>query len=429
MRLVRLLQTVGVLMPSHVLDRFLRYVQIHTTSQEDVKEIPSTKRQFDLAHLLAEELLDLGLDDATVTENCYVIATLPSNLSQDLVDKVPVLCLLAHMDTSPEEPGENIKPQIIRNYDGGDIILPGNPSLIISPQETPSLKRFIGSDIVTSDGMTLLGGDDKAGIAVVMTTIATLINNPSFKHGKIKIVFTPDEEVGHGVNALDVEALGADIGYTLDGDEMGVLESETFNAAGGTIMITGFNFHPGYAKDKLVNAVRVLGDIITHFPIDEAPETTEKMEGYYHVYEAKGSVNKAKMRFILRDFDLDELHHKMQKLENIVKEVQRHYPKATINLDMKEQYKNMKYQLEKVPHIIEYAEEAIKRAGVEVIRKPVRGGTDGARLSYMGLPTPNIFAGSINFHSKKEFVPVIAMEKSVETIVNLVQIYVEKSEH
>lgn len=414
-------------MPSHVLDRFLRYVRIHTTSQEDVDEIPSTKRQFDLAHLLAKELEEIGLKDTTVTEQCYVIATLPSTLSQDLTNKVPVLCLLAHMDTSPEEPGENVKPQIIKNYDGGEIILPGNPDLIISPQETPSLKKFIGSDIVTSDGTTLLGGDDKAGVAVIMTVVATLINNLSIKHGTIKIVFTPDEEVGHGVDALDTKALGAEIGYTLDGDELGVLESETFNAAGGTITITGFNFHPGYAKDKLVNAVRIMGDIIVKFPKDQAPETTEKMEGYYHVYEAKGSVNKATMRFILRDFDLDELRRRMQKLEDVVREVQKQHPKAKIDLDMKEQYKNMKYQLEKVPHVVKYAEEAIKRTGVEVIRKPVRGGTDGARLSYMGLPTPNIFAGSINFHSKKEFVPVIAMEKSVETIVNLVQIYVEKS--
>jgi len=414
-------------MTSDVLERFLRYVQVHTTSQEDVDEIPSTKRQFDLAHLLVSELQVLGLTDASVDEHCYVIATLPSNLSQELTNKVSTLCLLAHMDTSPEEPGENVKPQIIRKYDGGDIILPGNPDLVISPEETPSLKKFIGSDIVTSDGTTLLGGDDKAGIAVIMTAIDTLIRDPSIKHGTIKIVFTPDEEVGHGVDALDVEALEADIGYTIDGDEMGVLESETFNAAGGTIIIKGFNFHPGYAKDKLINAIHAMGDIISQFPKDQAPETTEKKEGYYHVYEATGSVNEAKIRFILRDFEIEELHLKKQKLKDIVNQTQMKYPKTKIELELKEQYKNMKYQLEKVPHVIEYAEEAIKRAGVDVIRKPVRGGTDGARLSYMGLPTPNIFAGSINFHSKMEFVPVIAMEKSVETILNLIQIYVERA--
>ena len=414
-------------MTSDVLERFLRYVQIHTTSQEDVDEIPSTERQFDLAHLLASELEALGLTDASVDKNCYVIATLPSNLSQELTNKVPTLCLLAHMDTSPEEPGENVKPQIIRNYDGGDIILPGNPDLVISPEETPSLKKFIGSDIVTSDGTTLLGGDDKAGIAVIITAIDALLRDPSIKHGTIKIVFTPDEEVGHGVDALNVEALKADIGYTIDGDEMGVLESETFNAAGGTITIKGFNFHPGYAKDKLVNSLHAMGDIISQFPKDQAPETTEKMEGYYHVYEATGSVNEARIRFILRDFEIEKLRQKMKLIEDIVDQTQRRFPKTDITLNLKEQYKNMKYKLDEVPYVIKYAEEAIKRAGVEVIRKPVRGGTDGARLSYMGLPTPNIFAGSLNFHSKKEFVPVIAMEKSVETILNLVQIYVEKS--
>ncbi|MFX0066089.1 MAG: peptidase T [Candidatus Hermodarchaeota archaeon] len=414
-------------MPSKVLDRFLRYVKVHTTSKEGVDEIPSTKNQFDLANLLAKELKELGLKNVSVTEHCYVIATIPSNLSEEMTRKIPVLCFLAHMDTSPEEPGENVKPQVIKNYDGGRITLLGNPDLILSPEDTPSLKKFIGSDIVTSDGTTLLGGDDKAGVAVIMTVVATLVADPKIKHGTIKIVFTPDEEVGHGVDALDVKSLNADIGYTVDGDEMGVLESETFNAAGGTITVKGFNFHPGYAKDKLVNAVRILGEIINEFPKNQAPETTEKMEGYYHVYKAQGSVNEASLSFILRDFDSNELKRKIQSIKEIVKDIQDQNPKAEIILDLKEQYKNMKYKLEEVPFTIEYAEEAIQRVGIDVIRKAVRGGTDGARLSYMGLPTPNIFAGSINFHSKKEFVPVIALEKSVETILNLIQIYVEKT--
>ncbi|MFX0049884.1 MAG: peptidase T [Candidatus Hodarchaeota archaeon] len=414
-------------MPSKVLDRFLRYVKVQTTSKEGVVEIPSTKNQFDLANLLAKELKELGLKDVSVTEHCYVIATIPSSLSEEIAEKIPVLCFLAHMDTSPEEPGENVKPQVIKNYDGGRITLPGNPDLILSPEDTPSLKKFIGSDIVTSDGTTLLGGDDKAGVAVIMTIAATLVTNPKIRHGTIKIVFTPDEEVGHGVDALDVKSLNADVGYTIDGDEMGVLESETFNAAGGTITVKGFNFHPGYAKDKLVNAVRILGEIINQFPKNQAPETTEKMEGYYHVYKVQGSVNEASISFILRDFDSNELKRKMQSMKEIVKDIQDQNPKAEIILDLKEQYKNMKYKLEEVPFTIEYAEEAIRRAGIDVIRKAVRGGTDGARLSYMGLPTPNIFAGSINFHSKKEFVPVIALEKSIETIMNLIQIYVEKT--
>ncbi|MHA2095485.1 MAG: tripeptide aminopeptidase PepT, partial [Candidatus Hodarchaeales archaeon] len=252
-------------MPSNVLERFLRYVTIHTTSKEDEETIPSTKRQFDLAKILVQELKELGVVDALVTDKCYVIATLPSNLSPEVTKKVPVICFLAHMDTSPEESGEDVKPQVIKNYQGGDILLPGNPSLVISPQKTPALLKFIGSDIITSDGTTLLGGDNKAGVAAIMTAIAKLKANPSVQHGTIKVVFTPDEEVGHGVDGLDVVSLKADFGYTIDGDEMGVLESETFNAADGDIRIKGFNCHPGYAKDKMVNAIRILSDLIQKF--------------------------------------------------------------------------------------------------------------------------------------------------------------------
>ncbi len=412
-------------MSSEVVERFLRYVKIHTTSQEGVDEIPSTKRQFDLAYVLAKELQELGINDAFVDEHCYVKGTLPSNLPQDQASKIPVICLLAHMDTSPEEPGENINPQIVKNYSGEDIILSGNPKLVISPKETPALMKFIGSDIITTDGTTLLGGDDKAGIASIMTVLSNIAKDSNIKHGKIKIIFTPDEEVGHGVDALDVKSLDADVGYTLDGDEMGVLETETFNAAGGLITVKGFNFHPGYAKNKLVNSVKIIGEIISEFPNQEAPETTEKRQGYYHVYEVKGGVNESTLKFILRDFDEGELDFKIQFIKHIVEKYQKIYPKSTILLDLKKQYKNMKSILDQYPHIAQHAEEAIKRSGIELIRKEVRGGTDGARLSFMGLPTPNIFAGAMNFHSKKEFVPVIAMEKSIETLLNLIQIYVE----
>ncbi|NHJ02878.1 MAG: peptidase T [Candidatus Heimdallarchaeota archaeon] len=412
-------------MSSEVVERFLRYVKIHTTSQEGVDEIPSTKRQFDLAYVLAKELQELGINDAFVDEHCYVKGTLPSNLPQDQASKIPVICLLAHMDTSPEEPGENINPQIVKNYSGEDIILSGNPKLVISPKETPALMKFIGSDIITTDGTTLLGGDDKAGIASIMTVLSNITKDSNIKHGRIKIIFTPDEEVGHGVDALDVKSLDADVGYTLDGDEMGVLETETFNAAGGLITVKGFNFHPGYAKNKLVNSVKIIGEIISEFPNQEAPETTEKRQGYYHVYEVKGGVNESTLKFILRDFDEGELDFKIQFIKHIVEKYQKIYPKSTILLDLKKQYKNMKSILDQYPHIAQHAEEAIKRSGIELIRKEVRGGTDGARLSFMGLPTPNIFAGAMNFHSKKEFVPVIAMEKSIETLLNLIQIYVE----
>jgi tripeptide aminopeptidase len=414
-------------MTVNVVNRFLKYVKIHTTSKEDENTIPSTQRQFDLAKVLVDELKELGISDAVVNDNCYVIGTLPSNLQEEEAKKIPVICLLAHMDTSPEEPGENVKPQIVKNYQGGEIQLPANPEIVISPEETPKLKRFIGSDIITSDGTTLLGGDNKAGIAAIVEAIAVLQDNPELKHGKIKIVFTPDEEVGRGVDALDVDSLGADYGYTIDGDEMGVLESETFNAAGGTITIKGFNYHPGYAKDKMVNAIRVLGFIIQDFPIKEAPETTELMEGYYHPYNVAASVNEAKLKFILRDFEIEQLKEKIHKIEQMVERARKNFPKAKIDLDLKESYKNMKYKIDEVPEVMAYAEEAIKRANIPIIRKAIRGGTDGARLSYKGLPTPNIFAGAMNFHSKKEFVPVIALEKAVETITNLAQIVVEKN--
>ncbi|PWI48696.1 peptidase T [Candidatus Heimdallarchaeota archaeon B3_Heim] len=414
-------------MPSDVLERFLKYVTIHTTSKEDEETIPSTKRQFDLANLLVQELKELGIVDATVSDECYVIATLPSNLTPEITKIVPVVCFFAHMDTSPEEAGDNIKPQNVNNYQGGDIQLPGNLDLVISPKETPALLKFVGSDIITSDGTTLLGGDDKAGVAAIMAALTKLKADPKLKHGTIKIVFTPDEEVGRGVDGLDVDSLMADFGYTIDGDEMGVLESETFNAAGGDIQITGFNCHPGYAKGKMINAIRILADIIQNFPIDESPETTEKKKGYYHPYESSASVNEAKLKFIIRDFDFEQLKQKIRNVEEFTNHIQQKYPSSHINLTIKESYKNMKYKIDEVPEVMMNAEEAIKRTGIPVIKKAIRGGTDGAHLSYRGLPTPNIFSGAMNFHSKKEFVPVIALEKSVETIINLVQIYVERA--
>jgi tripeptide aminopeptidase len=414
---------------SDVVERFLKYVTIHTTSKEGVEVIPSTERQFDLAKVLVDELHEIGISDATVTKNCYVIGTLTSNLTPEASKKrVPNLCFLAHLDTSPESPGEGVKPRIIKNYPGGDINFPADSDLIISADENPKLAKFIGGDIITSDGTTLLGGDDKAGIASIMAAMSILTKNDQLKHGTVKIVFTPDEEVGHGVDALDVKSLGADFGYTMDGDEMGALESETFNAAGGTIDVKGFNCHPGYAKDKMINAIRILSEIVQHFPILEAPETTELKEGYYHIYEFSGNVNEAKAKFLIRDFDYTELLMKIDNVKSFVKKTQEKYPRANIVLDVKESYKNMKYKIDEVPEVMLNAEEAIKRAGIPVIKKPIRGGTDGARLSYMGLPTPNIFAGAMNFHSTKEYVPVLAMEKSVETLVNLVQIFVEKSE-
>ncbi|MHA2363581.1 MAG: peptidase T [Candidatus Hodarchaeales archaeon] len=413
-------------MNQEVLNRFLKYVQVNTTSQENVDTIPSTSHQFDLANILVDELKEIGLEDVKVNDNCIVSATLQSNLSEEDCNKVPVICFLAHMDTSPEEPGENVKPQIIKSYQGGDIILPGDKSIIISPDETPSLNKFIGSDIITTDGTTLLGADNKAGIASIMTAISYLVSHSDRKHGTIKIVFTPDEEVGKGTDALDLQAINADYGYTMDGDEMGILETENFNAAGGTITIKGYNIHPGYAKDKMVNSIRILGDVINLFPLIEAPETTEKFEGFYHPYKVEGGVNETKLDFILRDFDFKELKNKMRIIEDGIIEIRKKHPRVSINLSLTESYRNMKEVIDKNYIVAEIAEEAIKRAGVTVINKPIRGGTDGARLCFKGLPTPNVFSGGINFHSKKEFVPLIAMEKAVETILNISEIFVER---
>ncbi|WXG44908.1 MAG: peptidase T [Promethearchaeati archaeon SRVP18_Atabeyarchaeia-1] len=408
---------------TELLDRFIRYVKINTTSRENAKEIPSTKRQFDLANILTEELKQLGIKDAKVDEHCIVTATLPSNLPANA--KTRTLMFNAHLDTSPEEPGENVKPTLVRNYRGGEIRLPGDEDLTISPDDRPILKEYVGHDIVTSDGTTLLGADDKAGIAVIMTAVSTLTRDPSRKHGAVKIVFTPDEEVGTGIEALDIEALKSDYGFTVDNDGL-YLGVETFNAARGTIRIEGFNIHPGEAYGKMINSIRVLPDAIELFPPTIAPETTKEHQGYYHPYHVEASVNEAKLVFILRDFDYNELKKKMATIEEGVKSIQQKYPKARVSLKLEDQYRNMKEILDKVPELIETAEEAIRKAGLKVRIKPIRGGTDGARMSFKGLPTPNLFCGYVNEHSKKEFVSVQVMEKAVATVLNIVDIFVQK---
>jgi tripeptide aminopeptidase len=408
-----------------VLDRFIRYVKIHTTSKEDVEEIPSTKRQFDLANILVEELKQLGLKDAKVDEHCIVTATLPSNLPPNV--KTPVLMFNAHIDTSPEEPGENVKPNMVENYRGGEIRLPGDANITISPEDRPILKEYVGHDLVTSDGTTLLGADDKAGIAIIMTAVSALAGDPSRKHGTTKIVFTPDEEVGKGTEALNISALQSDYGFTVDNDEL-YLGVETFNAAGGTITIKGFNIHPGEAFGKMVNSIRVLPDTINLFPPNIAPETTKEHQGYYHPYHIEASVNETKFRFILRDFDYGELKKKMASIQEGVKRIQQKYPKAQVTLQLNEQYRNMKEVLDKVPEVVKTAEEAIKRVGLKVRVKPIRGGTDGATMSFKGLPTPNLFCGYVNEHSKKEFVSVQVMEKATETVLNIVDISAEKKQ-
>jgi tripeptide aminopeptidase len=412
-----------------VLSRFKRYVQIDTQSDEESESFPSTEKQLVLSRLLVDELKALGVEDVTLDKYGYVFATIPSNLPNNEGDKVPTLAFLAHVDTSPAAPGAGVKPIVHANYQGGDITLPGDPSQVIKVEEYPNLKeKYIGMDIVTSDGTTLLGADDKAGVAEIMTMVDVLSQNLDIRHGVIKIGFTPDEEVGQGTKYFDVERFNADFAYTIDGGPLGELEFETFNAFAATFEIDGIGVHPGYAKDKLVNAVRIVAKIIEMLPADMAPETTEDRQGYLHPYVINGQNEHVTLKILLRDFEMDNIEKQQKLLEKIQADVQGMYPKAKIELKIEESYRNMRYKIEEEPRLLEYAEEAIRRTGVKPCPNIIRGGTDGAVLSYKGLLTPNLFAGGEAIHSKIEWVPVQVMEMSVETILNLIEIWREKSE-
>ena len=406
-----------------VLDKFLRYVVIDTQSKEDVESYPSTAKQFDLLNLLVKELKELGISDVSIDEHGYVFATLPSNVSK----KVPALGFIAHVDTSPEVSGTNVKPQIIREYKGGDIILPGDSNVVVRESENPALKSAIGKMIVTSDGTTLLGADDKAGVAIIMTAIQHLIQNPKIPHGEIKIGFTPDEEVGAGTKFFDIKKFGAQFAYTTDGDIPGELNKETFSANLCIITVYGRDIHPGSAKNIMINSIRIISDIITHLPKNISPEMTEGYEPYIHPYVLEGGVGKSSIKILFRDFKTEGLDDLKKIVEKVVAEIQPLYPKAKIEVEIKEQYRNMREGLLKDPRVIDYLFEATKRAGLDPEWKPIRGGTDGSRLTADGLPTPNIFTGGSNYHSRTEWVNVWGMEKSVETVLNLIQIWVEKS--
>jgi tripeptide aminopeptidase len=411
-----------------VLDRFLRYVKIDTQSQEDSESYPSTAKQLDLLRLLADELKNLGVADAKMDGHGYVTGTLPANLPVEAAAKAPTLGFIAHVDTSPAITGAGVKPVIHKNYRGGDIVLPGDPSQVISPKEYPNLeKRYIGMDIVTSDGTTLLGADDKAGVAEIMTAVDQFLCNPGVERGAVKIAFTPDEEVGNGTKYFDVKAFGADFAYTLDGGPLGEIEFETFNAFLATIKIQGIGVHPGYAKNKLVNAIKVLADIVTRLPKDMSPEATEAREGYIYPYDFQGQSESVTLKMLLRDFDMEGIEKEKAIITRVVEEVRALYPKARIDLEFKEQYLNMRYPLEKDPRVLKYAEEAVRRAGIDPHYTLIRGGTDGSKLTYAGLLTPNLFAGGEAFHSKIEWVPIQVMEKAVETIVNLSAVWAERS--
>lgn len=405
-------------------ERFLKYVKYDTQSAEDSNTFPSTEKQKILGAELVKELHEMGLKDAQMDNYGYVTATLEANTDK----KVPVIGLIAHLDTSPDVSGENVKPIIHYNYQGGDIILPGDTSIVITVEENPDLKNKIGHDIITTDGTTLLGADDKAGIAEIFDAINFLIKHPEIKHGKIRICITPDEEVGNGTKYFDVEKFGADYAYTVDGEQLGEIENETFCADSVTITITGRNIHPGYAKNKLVNSVKIASELISKLPSDRiSPETTEKREGYIHPHIINGGVEQTIIKFLIRDFEVNGLKEKEDYLKNLCDEVNKKYPKAKIELKVDESYRNMRYILDKYPIVIDYATEAIRRAGIEPKLNIIRGGTDGARLCYMGLPTPNIFAGGHAFHSKREWISIQDMQKAVETLINLVRIWEEKS--
>lgn len=405
-----------------VTERFLRYVTIDTQSDPESPTCPSTEKQKDLGRLLVSELQALGLADAHLDENGYVYATIPATTSK----KVPVLCFCSHMDTSPDCTGANVKPQIVKNYRGGDITLSADPTQIIRVAEHPVLDDQVGNDIITTDGTTLLGADNKAGVAEIMDAAQFLVQNPHIKHGTIKILFTPDEEIGRGVDKVDLKKLGADFAYTIDGETAGQIEDETFSADGATITIQGVSIHPGFARGKMEHAIKIAAAIIERLPKDTcSPESTEGREGFLHPIGISGALEQATIGFIVRDFTVAGLKQKEALLERIVKDVMKDYPRSTYRMKIKEQYRNMKEVIDRHPETVEYAMEAIRRAGLEPVRASIRGGTDGSRLSFMGLPCPNIFAGEHAFHSRLEWVSRQDMEKAVQTIVHLAMIWEE----
>jgi tripeptide aminopeptidase len=407
-----------------VADRFIKYVQTDTQSDPHSTSFPSTEKQKDLSRVLVEELLAMGIADAMLDEHGYVYATIPANTGK----KVPVICFCAHVDTSPDCSGTGVKPLIHRNYQGEDIVLPDDPQQVITIKDHPYLSAKKGEDIITASGTTLLGADDKSGVAVIMDMANYFMMHPELKHGAIKLLFTPDEEIGRGVDKVDLKKLGADFGYTLDGGERGAFEDETFSADSVTITFTGVSAHPGYGKDKLVNAIKAAGALLELLPAHAlSPETTEGREGFVHPVYINGIAEKVTLQFIIRDFITAKLYEYEVLLRQYIDETVKKFPGITIAMEVKEQYRNMKEVLDHHPQVSEYALEAISRAGVQPLRTSARGGTDGSRLAFMGLPCPNIFTGEMAFHGKHEYVSIQDMQKSVETIVHLAMIWEEKS--
>ena len=410
-------------MKQTVMERFLRYVKIDTQSDPSSPTCPSTEKQKNLGRLLVKELLEIGITDAHMDENGYVYGTIPANTEKS----VPVICFCSHMDTSPDCSGKDVSPIVHENYNGNDIVLP-KENQVIKTADHPDLSNQIGNDIITADGTTLLGADNKSGLAAIMNAAQYLHENPGILHGTIKILFTPDEEIGRGPDKADLKKLGADFGYTIDGEKLGSLEDETFSADGVTIAINGVSAHPGFAKGKMESAIKIASDIITALPQESiSPETTEGKEGFIHPVTIEGHVEKATIQFIIRDFTNEKLVKLEKQLEDITKTVLTNYKSSSYAIKVVEQYRNMKEILDQHPEVIAHAEEAIKRSGIKPLKSSIRGGTDGSRFSFMGLPCPNIFAGEHAFHSKEEWVSVQDMKKAAETIVNLAAIWEEKA--
>lgn len=405
-------------------ERFMRYVQVDTQSDPASPTQPSTMKQKDLSRMLVKELQLIGVADAELDEHGYVYGTIPATTEK----QVPVLCYCSHVDTAPDCSGTGVKPILHEKFNGSDIVLPDDPTIVISTHNHPYLKERIGDDIITASGTTLLGADDKAGVAIIMDLAQYLIEHPEIPHGKIRILFTPDEEVGRGVNKVDMQKLGANFGYTLDGGERGHLEGETFSADGVTVTFNGVSAHPGYAKNKMVSAIKAASAFVSKLPRHEwCPETTEGMEGFVHPVSIEGTIEKATVQFIIRDFNSAMLATHEERLRALVTETAREFPGIGTEFVIKEQYRNMKEVLDTVPFVMDNAEEAYKRAGMQAVRMSVRGGTDGSRLSFMGLPCPNLFTGEMGIHSKQEYVSVQDMEKAVEMLVHLAQVWEEKA--
>lgn len=410
-----------------VVDRFLRYVRVDTQSQEDSTSTPSTNKQWTLANMLVEELRQLGISDVRLSEYCMVYATIPGTLPAEAQEKVPIVGLLAHVDTAPAMTGANVKPIVHRNYQGGDIVLPGDRHQVITVAQNPLLASMIGDDIITTDGTTLLGSDDKAGVAAIMTLVDLLGQNPQIRHGTIKVGFTADEEIGRGIDKFDVDAFGADVAYTVDGGELGEISDETWSARLATVSFIGKSTHPGTAKGVMVNSIHAFADFLTRLPNDMLPETTEGRIGFLHPYQGVADVEESTIRILLRDFELSGLDTKEALLRALAAETERTCAGVRVRVDVTENYRNMKEVLKQHPELTENAMEAARRAGLEPFIRPVRGGTDGSKLTFRGLPCPNIFTGGHNFHGKLEFNSRRGLEKTTETLLNLVELFAERA--